>query len=87
MKKYQNELRSKAAALKTYKDSKEKELANLKKSLSQNDEFYKKLNSTIRRIAENEGLSMILNVDKNQFILWYSPSVDITDKVIAALSK
>lgn len=87
VKKYQNELRSKAAALKTYKDSKEKELANLKKSLSQNDEFYKKLNSTIRRIAENEGLSMILNVDKNQFILWYSPSVDITDKVIAALSK
>ena len=59
----------------------------MKQSLSQNDEFYKKLNATIRRIAENEGLSMIINVDKNQFVLWYSPSVDITDKVIDALSK
>lgn len=87
VKKYQNELRTKAAALKTYKDSKEKELASMKKSLSQNDEFYKKLNSTLRRIAENEGLSMILNVDNNQFILWYSPAVDITDKVIDALSR
>lgn len=87
VKKYQNELRTKAATLKTYKDSKEKELAGLKQSLSQNDEFYKKLNATIRRIAENEGLSMIINVDKNQFVLWYSPSVDITDKVIDALSK
>lgn len=84
-KKYEDSIRTKAAALKTYKQTKEAELNNMKKNLEQNDDFYKKLNRTIKKVAENEGLSMVVNLQQSNAIVWYSPSVDITDKVISAL--
>jgi outer membrane protein len=59
----------------------------LKNSLSANDTFYKKLSRVIKKVAENEGLSMVLSLQGEESILWYSPAVDITDKVIAELEK
>jgi outer membrane protein len=36
-------------------------------------------------VAESEGYSMVLSKTDAKGILWYSPSVDITDKVIQGL--
>lgn len=68
-----------------YTNAKNVELESIKKSLQNSDAFYKKLYSTLDKIAESEGYSMILSLQQANAILWYSPSVDITDKVITEL--
>ena len=68
-----------------YTSAKNVELESLKKSLQNNDAFYKKLNDTLSRIAETGGYSMILSLQQDNAILWYSSSVDITDEVISQL--
>lgn len=80
-------IKSKTEFLRDYKTTKDLELQNLKKSLSESNEFYVKLSKTIKRVAENEGLSMVLNLQGESAILWYSQTVDITDKVIKEMEK
>jgi outer membrane protein len=53
--------------------------------LAQSDTFINQINTQIRIVAESEGYSMVLNKQENSAILWYSPSVDITNKVIESL--
>ena len=71
--------------LQEYTAAKNMELESLKKSLQNSDEFYQKLYSTLGKIAESGGYSMILSLQQSNSILWYSPSVDITDDVIKSL--
>ena len=61
------------------------ELESLRRSLKTSDDFYKKLYSTLERVAEAGGYSMILSLQDSNSILWYSPSVDVTDEIISAL--
>ena len=81
------EIKQKTEYLRDYKATKDAELKNLKDSLSKSNDFYVKLSKTIKRVAENEGLSMVLSLQGDSGILWYSPNVDITDKVIKELEK
>ena len=71
--------------LQEYTTAKNMELEQLKKSLQNSDEFYQKLYATLGKIAEAGGYSMILSLQQSNSILWYSPSVDITDDVIKSL--
>lgn len=80
-----SEITKKTDYLTEYTNAKNVELESLKNSLQTSDAFYKKLYSTLEKIAENEGYSMILSLQQANAVLWYSPSVDITDKVISAL--
>ena len=75
----------KTDALTEYTNAKNIELESMKNNLQNSDSFYKKLYSVIERVAENEGFSMILSLQQNNAILWYSSSVDVTDKVISEL--
>lgn len=75
----------KTDALTEYTNAKNMELESMKNSLQNSDSFYKKLYSVLERVAEDGGYSMILSLQQNNAILWYSSSVDVTDKVIAAL--
>lgn len=79
------EITKKAEYITEYTRAKNIELETLRKNLSNSDEFYEKLYQVINRIAESEGYSMILSLQQANVILWYSPTVDITDKVIAGL--
>ena len=81
------EIKEKTEYLRDYTTTKNLELQNLKKSLSESNEFYVKLSKTIKRVAENEGLSMVLSLQGENAILWYSQTVDITDKVIKEMEK
>ncbi|MBQ5780737.1 MAG: OmpH family outer membrane protein [Spirochaetaceae bacterium] len=85
--KLQTEITNKALYLSEYTKSKNLELETMKKQMSYSDDFYKKLYNAISRVAESEGYSMILSLQNDKSILWYSPSVDITAKVLDELKK
>ena len=53
--------------------------------LAQSSSFLDQVYDEIRFIAESEGFSMVLNLKENTGIIWYSPTVDITDRVIQNL--
>ncbi|MBQ5401249.1 MAG: OmpH family outer membrane protein [Treponema sp.] len=79
------QISEKSAYLTEYTTTKTTELENLKKSLQNNDAFYKKLYSTIQTVAQKGGYSMVMNLQESNAILWYSPSVDLTSEVIREL--
>ncbi|MDR2028639.1 MAG: OmpH family outer membrane protein [Treponema sp.] len=81
----QNEIYRKSEFLKEYYQVKTAELEDQKKKLSQSGSFLEQVYDEIRFIAESEGYSMVLNLKENTGILWYSPTVDITDKLIQNL--
>ena len=80
--KLESSIQSKTATLLEYSKVKNAELDSLKKKLTSDDEFYSVLYEEIRQISEADGYSMILSLQEGASIIWYSPTVDITDKVI-----
>ncbi|MCR5401720.1 MAG: OmpH family outer membrane protein [Treponema sp.] len=83
--KIQAEITKKTDFLTEYTNAKNVELNSMQKSLETSDAFYQKLYNTLARIAEGGGYSMILSLQQENAILWYSSSVDITEQVISEL--
>lgn len=83
--KVEAEITKKKDYLSEYTNAKNVELESLAKSLKNSDDFYKKLYSTLEKLAETGGYSMILSLQESNSILWYSHTVDITDEVISRL--
>jgi outer membrane protein len=81
----QNEVYRKSEFLKEYFQVKTAELEDRKSKLTQSNAFLRQVNEEIRYVAESEGYSMVLNLKENTGILWYSPTVDITEKIIQSL--
>lgn len=81
--KLEGEAYQKSEYLKEYFKIKTAELEDRKKKLTESETFLNQISNEIRLIAESEGYSMVLKTNKE--ILWYSPSVDITDKLIQNL--
>lgn len=85
------EISRKISSLQDYVQARQNELDLLAKALSSANSFLQKLNSTIARVAEEEGFSLVLNLkpqdQSSSLVLWNSPAIDITDKVIQALSR
>lgn len=81
----ESEIIKKTDSLTEYTNAKNVELESIKNSLQNSDSFYKKLYSVLERVAEDGGYSVILSLQNANGILWYSSSVDVTDKVIASL--
>jgi outer membrane protein len=80
-----SEIYSKSESLKEYYTTKTAELEDQKRKLSQSGTFLDQVHNEIRSIAETEGYSMVVDKESSG-IVWYSPAVDITDKVIQSLS-
>jgi len=81
----ENDINRKSDFLREYYSIKTAELEDQRKKLSQSNSFLEQVYGEIRFIAESEGYSMVLNLKENKDILWYSPTVDITDKLIQNL--
>ncbi|MGI5172545.1 OmpH family outer membrane protein [Treponema sp. OMZ 840] len=81
----ESEINKKTEYLEAYASSKNMELEKLRKNLSTSNSFYQQLYKVIRHIAESEGYTIILSLQQANAVLWYSPTVDITEKVIAEL--
>ncbi|MDR0376913.1 MAG: OmpH family outer membrane protein [Spirochaetaceae bacterium] len=77
----ENDIFRKSEYLKEYFRIKTAELNDQKSKLAQSGTFLDQIYNEIRLIAESEGYSMVLNKE-NAGILWYSPTVDITEKLI-----
>ena len=80
-----SQISTKTNFLMDYSKAKNEELDDLKKTLTTDDEFYSKLYDHIQRIGESEGYSMVLSLQEGSAIIWYSPTVDITDQVIRSM--
>ncbi|MDR2490925.1 MAG: OmpH family outer membrane protein [Spirochaetaceae bacterium] len=77
----------KTEALKDYFQKKTAELESERRRISSNTadtEMINQINAQISLTAESEGYTMVLD-KSTKGIIWYSRSVDITDKVISAL--
>jgi outer membrane protein len=81
----ENQVYQKSEYLKEYYQTKTAELNDQRSKLSQSGTFLDQVYNEIRYLAESEGYSMVLNLKENSGILWYSPTVDITDKLIQNL--
>ena len=81
----ENEVYRKSEFLRDYYQVKTAELEEQKRRLSQSNTFLDQVNDEIRYIAESEGYSIVLNLKENRGILWFSPTVDITEKLIQNL--
>ena len=73
--------------LRDYHQGRIAELERERSRLTQNSTFLNQVNEAIRWIAESEGYSMVLNLNNNPEIIWYSHSVDITEKVVQRLQR
>ena len=82
-------LRKKAQYLQDFIRVKQSELDDKAAALMQTDSFAQLLYRTVQTTAELEGYSVVLSArDANSVgmsIVWFSPMVDITDKVIQAI--
>jgi outer membrane protein len=83
--KLENDIYKKSEFLKEYFKLKTAELEDQKKKLSQSSAFLEQVYNELRIVAESEGYSMVLNLKDVKGILWYSPAIDITEKVIQNL--
>jgi len=81
------EISKKTDFLKEYYRIKTAEIEDQRSKLSQSSDFLQQVYAEIKLVAESEGYSMVLNLKEGQSILWYSQTVDITDKVIQNLNK
>ncbi|GHU85076.1 outer membrane protein [Spirochaetia bacterium] len=81
----ENEIYRKSEYLKDYFQVETAKLTDQKNKLAQSGSFLAQVQNEIRYLAESEGYSMVLNLKENTGILWYSPTVDITDKLIQNL--
>jgi len=79
----ENEIYRKQEFLKEYYTVKTAELEDQRRKLAQSDSFLEQVYGEIRSIAESEGYSIVLPIKD---VIWYSPTVDITDKVIQNLA-
>jgi outer membrane protein len=79
------EIYRKSEYLLNYYETKTAELEDQRKKLSQSGSFLEQVYNELQLIAESEGYTMVLNLKDTNGILWYSPTVDITTKVIESL--
>jgi len=80
-----NQIDRMSEALKEYYETQNDILENQRRNLAQSVTFLNQVYPEIRRIAESEGYSLVFNLKESAGIIWYSPTVDITDKVIQNL--
>jgi outer membrane protein len=75
--------------LKEYVRTKQSELDDQAKKLTSSSQFVQAVYRQIQQISETEGYSLVLNLRSSDSVmgsvLWYSPMIDITDKVIQSL--
>jgi outer membrane protein len=82
---FEHDIYRKSEYLQEYYKLKTAELEEQKSKLMQSGAFLNQVHNEVRLIAESEGYSMVLSLKENTGILWYSPTVDITDKLIQSL--
>jgi Skp family chaperone for outer membrane proteins len=71
--------------LETYRRLKEQQRLRMLDDLLSNDRFYRDLRSAVQWVCNQGGYSGAFDLDETLF-LWWDPSIDITDDVIARMA-
>jgi len=83
------QLYRKAQFLSDFIKVKQAEIDDKAKALAMSDSFAQALYRTIQSVAELDGYSLVINSRSadsvGSAVIWFSPMIDITDKVIQAL--
>ncbi|MCL2442018.1 MAG: OmpH family outer membrane protein [Treponema sp.] len=79
------EILAKNEFLRDFFQTRTAELNAQRNQLMQSDSFLNQVQNEIRFIGESEGYSMVIDIKNTAGIIWYSPSVDITDILIRRL--
>lgn len=82
----QEEARNRTEFLREFIAVRNAELEEQRRGLAQTDSFLERMLNEIRIVAEREGFSMVLNLSDTQGIIWFSPTVDITERVVQSLN-
>jgi len=80
----ENQITTRRQAAKDYIEKMQAELEKDRDRLQRSNSFMSQVVNAVRVIAESEGYSMVLSKE-GAGIIWNSPSVDITNKVIERL--
>jgi len=72
--------------LKQFYAARSAELEDMKKKMFESNQFVQEVYNEIQAVAEREGFSIALDLKASNGIIWYSPAIDITDKVVQNLS-
>ncbi|WP_052078279.1 OmpH family outer membrane protein [Spirochaeta lutea] len=78
------EIFQKAQFIRDFQRVKTQQLEQRQRSLSQSDDFLRRLQEAIRLEAESSGFTIIIDA-KSQGLQWWSREVDITNKVLDRL--
>ena len=85
------EIAKKAQYLSDFIRIKKAELDDKAQKLMNTDDFMSRLYKTVQQVAESEGYSIVLDIrGVNQVtsnIIWFTPLIDITDKVLQLMLK
>ena len=79
-----NQIFQKAQFIQDFQRIRQRQLEQLQSNLSQSDSFLRELQTAIRLTSESAGFTVVLDA-RNTALQWWSPEVDITDRVIARL--
>jgi len=80
----ENRIQRMTDALRDYYQAQTAILERQMAQLSQSNSFRSQVYDEIRRIAESEGYTMVMNKN-DPHIIWFSSTIDITDKLIQNL--
>jgi outer membrane protein len=84
------QIQKKTDFIKEYYKVKTEELESQKSKLFESDAMAQEIYKVIRQVAEGEGYTMVMDYKRAtelRLLIWYSPTMDITDKVIESLTK
>jgi outer membrane protein len=89
LKAFDEALYRKAQFLSDYVKIKQADLDAKAQTLSKSDSFIQMLYRTVQTISETEGYSLVISSrdasDVGSSVIWFSPMIDISDKIIQAL--
>jgi len=81
----ETEINKRTEDLRVFYQARTEELEIQRKNLMQSGSFLNQVHDEIRFIAESEGFSVVFDLKNTPGIVWHSPVVDITDKLIQSL--
>jgi len=81
----ETEINRRTENLRAYHQARTAELETARRNLMQSPSFLSQVHNEIRFIAESEGYTMVIDKSNMPGIVWYSPAVDITDRLIQRL--
>jgi len=81
----ETQINSRSEYLREFYQTRTAELETQRRNLMRSGSFLDQVYDEMRFIAESEGCTLVINLNDTPGVVWYSPSVDITDKLIQSL--